>query len=335
MLSVRGAANFGGQDYPIAEESVALSPSASPLSLQILVNNQSDYVAKIGDVLNYSIRYQNNSGIALADAKIKATLVGGMLNLTALKTSGAFDSNTQTLSWDSGNLPALKILDPGASGQVDFKVSVKNVFNLERLNDRNFSIRLSVTMDSPSVPFYLSASRTSVRNVSDTKISGLVLVNAQGAYNDGESGVANQGVLPPRVGQATQYTIHWLVKNFATDLNNAEIKANLAPGVKWIGGVNASVGNVPIYNPGDNQVIWNIDRVAATKGILSPPAEAIFQIEATPDETMVGAPEPLIGATHLKATDNFTGLILESLVGPVTTAMLDDAVSPAESIVIK
>jgi len=143
----------------------------------------------------------------------------------------------------------------------------------------------------------------------------------------------NKGNLPPKVGQATQYTIHWLIRNFATDLNNVEVKATLAPGVKWVMAGPANLGNPVSYNPGDNTAVWNIDRVAATKGVLSDPAEAVFQVEAMPDVSMVGALEPLIGTTYLKGTDNFTGQELTSQFVPITTAMLDDAVTAAESIV--
>jgi hypothetical protein len=334
-IPVKISASFGGEDYPIAEGTIGLVPAASPLLLQILVNKQSDYVARIGDALNYSVQYRNSSGIALANAKIKAILTGSILDMTTLKTGGAFDPSTQTLNWDSSNLPVLKMIDPGASGEVDFQVNLKKSFNIQHLNDKNFSIRLNATMDSPSVPYYLSATRTSVSSVVDTKISGSVLVAAQGFFNEVDGGPTNKGNLPPKVGQATQYTIHWLIKNLATDINNVEVKATLAPGVKWVGGISANLGNVPTYNPGDNQVVWNIDRLAATKGVLSDPAEAVFQIEATPNETMVGMPEPLIKTTYLEAVDNFTGATLSGQSIPVTTMMLDDAVSAIESIVVR
>ncbi|TSA44550.1 hypothetical protein D4R51_03555 [bacterium] len=334
-IPIKISANIGGQDYEIAEAITALAPAASPISLQIFVNNQSNYVARAGDILNYSIQYQNSSGIALADVKIKAVLAGEMLDIGTLKADGAFDSGSQTLSWDSGNLPVLRMLDPGASGKIDFKVNTKKLFNLAHLNDRNFSVRLGVVMDSPSVPYYLSSSRTSVQAVSETKMSGLASIAAQGFFHDADSGVLNKGTVPPRVGQATQYTIHWLVRNFSTDLNNVQVNAVLASGVTWVGGVSANLGNVPTYNPGGNQVVWNIDRLAATKGILSDPAEAIFQIEATPDATMVGMPEPLIKATYLEATDNFTGFTIQSQAIPVDTTMLDDEVSAIESIVVR
>jgi hypothetical protein len=321
-LPVKISVNFGGQNYPVAESVVPLVPAISPLSLQLFVNNRSDYTSRVGDVLKYSIHYQNSSGIALADAKIKAVLSGDMLA-----------NGSKTIVWDSSNLPALKSLDPGASGEVGFEAKVKDSFNIQRLNDKNYLIRLSVTMDSPSVPYYLSASRTSVSGILDVKIAGLVFLSAQGFYRDLESGVDNKGDLPPRVGQATQYSIHWIVKNFSNDLNNVEVRAALGSGVRFVGSVKTNLGNAPIYDEKSGQVVWAIDRLSATKGILSEPAEAVFQIEGTPDESMVGAPQSLLSSAYLEAVDNFTGLTMEGIAPTVTTAMVGG--SPAESIVVR
>ena len=83
-----------------------------------------------------------------------------------------------------------------------------------RLNDRNFSIRMNAVITSPSVPYYLSASQTSVSIASDTKISGLVLLSTQVFHNDKESGITDAGNLPPKVGEPTQYSVHWAIKNF-------------------------------------------------------------------------------------------------------------------------
>jgi hypothetical protein len=334
-VPIKLSASFGGQNYPIAEDVINLSPSSSPLSLSIFVNNQSDYLAQVGDTLNYSVQYRNSSGIALSEAKITISVSGNMLDWSSLKTDGIVDSGARTISWNSSNLPALRMLDPGAGGQLDFQIKLKSAFNLERLNDRNFSVRVKVVMSSPSVPYYLSSSVTSVEAFSDVKVSGMVSVVAQGYFNDDGSGLSNKGTLPPRVGQPTQYIIHWLIRNFSTDLNNVEVKAVLASGVKWVTAGPANLGTPVFYDSGSNSVVWNIDRVAATKGVLSEPAEAVFQIEAVPDSSMVGMPETLIKTTYLKGTDNFTGQELTSQFIPVTTAMLDDAVSALESIVVR
>lgn len=322
-IPIKISAELGGNEYLVAEETVNLSPSASPIFLEVSVNGRENYTAKVGETLDYSIRYRNDSGIALADVKLNASLTGEMLEPVAAKS----------FAWNSSNLPALKMLDPGASGEVSFQAKVRNSFNLTRLNDRNFSVRMNAIITSPSVPYYLSAGQTSVSIASDTKISGLVLLTTQVFHNDKESGITDAGNLPPKVGEPTQYSVHWAIKNFSNDLNSIEVRAALAAGVKWSGAVKANLGESPVFDEKENEVVWRIDRVAATKGVLSEPAEAIFQIEGTPNDDMLGAPQLLLRTARLKALDNFTGLDLQSVAASVTSAVV--GASSEESEVIK
>ena len=62
-------------------------------------------------------------------------------------------------------------------------------------------------------------------------------------------------------------------------------------------------------------------RVTTTR-VLSEPAEAVFQIEGTPNDDMLGASQLLLKAARLKALDNFTGLDLQSVAGSVTSAVV-------------
>ena len=323
VIPVKISAELGGNEYPIAEGTVNLSPSASPIFLEVSVNGREDYTAKVGETLNYSIRYRNDSGIVLADVKLNASLTGEMLDPAAAKS----------FYWNFSNLPALKMLDPGANGEVNFQAKIRSSFNLTRLNDRNFSVRMNAIVTSPSVPYYLSAGQTSVSVASDKKSSGLVLRTAQTFHNNKESGITDAGNLPPKVGESTQYSVHWVIKNFSNDLNNVEVRAALAAGVKWSGAVKANLGESPVFDEKENEVVWRIDRVAATKGVLSEPAEAVFQIEGTPNDDMLGASQLLLRAARLKALDNFTGLDLQSVAGSVTSAVVG-AIS-GESDVVK
>ncbi len=324
VLPLKLSATFGGEDFPLAETSVSLNPSPSPVSLNVLVNGGNAYVARVGDALNYQIQYQNGSGVALANVIIKATIVGDMLDLSTLSTDGQFDSGAQTVTWSAANLPALALVPPGGGGTVNVTVKLKNQFNAARLNDKNYSVQMSVVMTSPTVPPYVSATRTTAQAIVATKISGIVDVSAQGYYRDAPSGIVNPGSLPPKVGQATDFTIHWDITNYSTDLSGVTVSAPLPPGVSWTGQVKSNITEAPIYDPSTGDVVWTIASVPAGRGVLSDPVEAVFQVAATPTSDYTGQFEPLLGATSLSATDSFTGLALASQDAPVTTALPDD-----------
>ncbi len=336
-IPLKISAKFGEKEYPLGTTSADFTLAPSPLGLEVGINGQENYVAHVGDTLEYSVRYQNNSGIALANLALHAVLVGELFDFSSLSAPDAsYNATTHTLTWNSANNPSLRLVDPGISGEVHFSISLKNQFKLNRMNDRNYSARATIGAESPSVPYYLSASRTYAERIMDTKVSGAVSVASRAYYRDALSQIANAGSLPPKVGQGTQYTVHWLLSSSANDINNIEVRAALPEGVKWTGVVKSNGDSDPQFDSAANEVVWNISKLSANRGVLTSPLEAVFQIEATPGEAQVGQYQTILGKTRLSATDSFTGSALQASANPLTTALpLDDTVSSAQGIVVK
>jgi hypothetical protein len=132
----------------------------------------------------------------------------------------------------------------------------------------------------------------------------------------------------------TQFTVHWKVANYATDVQGVELSAFLKPGVTWTGNTQSNSGSAPTYNPRTQEVSWRIDRIPATKGVVSDPFEAIFQIEALPNLTMIGRALSLVGETRLKSFDEFTGAELFHVAPALTTQSLPNTV-PQQWIVVQ
>ncbi|MFA6407604.1 MAG: hypothetical protein WCV80_02760 [Candidatus Paceibacterota bacterium] len=317
-------ATFSGHDYPVVESASALSFGPAPVDLQILVNNQSAYVARVGDTLTYSIHYENKSGIALADVVVRATIAGEMLNVSAIDTNALLDPMTNEFIWNASNVPAFRLLDAGASGDVLVTTHLKNLFPLKRLGDKNYSLRAHATLNSPSVPPYLQASKTFVEAGLETKVAGLVAIDAQLFYRDTTVSVFNAGPFPPKVGHATEYSVHWILRNFSTDISNVEVRATLSSGVLFVGAIESSGEKTPVYDAERNQVVWTIERVPAGKGVSNDLFEAVFQVRATPTSAQVGQFQPILGESILTATDEFTELELTGRDVGVSTTLPDD-----------
>lgn len=317
-------ANFLGQQYQLDERLVNLVVSPSPINLQALLNGQSDYIAKIGDNLRYTVRYENKSGIGLADVVIRADVKGELFDFATLETRGSFDSLASQIVWNASRVSELRVLEPGASGEVSFAVKLVPFFSPKRSGDKNFVLKVNAQIDSPSVPYYLSADKTSAATSLNTKVGGLVSVDAQVFYRDAESGMVNAGKLPPRVNQPTQYTIHWVLRNYITDINDVEVRSFLESGVRVTGTVKSNIDSVPLFNDRTQEVVWKIDKILAARGVLSDPIEAIFQIEAVPNVMQIGREQPLLGKTIIEATDGFTGGKISSSDEALTTSLVDD-----------
>jgi len=182
------SAVFLGKPYPVAEGRSGLTLAPSPIGLGITVNKNPNYVARIGDRLVYTIRYENQSGIALADMVLRADVIGELVDSSSLQTEGLIDPVTHQAIWNANRIPGLRLVEPGASGEVDLEVRLKSTFPIQRAGDKNFSVELQVRVESPSVPYYLSASKTSAAAAVKTKVSGQTVFLRTGEYPDGKLG---------------------------------------------------------------------------------------------------------------------------------------------------
>jgi hypothetical protein len=158
----------------------------------------------------------------------------------------------------------------------------------------------------------------------ENKVAGLITVGAAGYFRDAPSGAVNTGPFPPRVNQPTKYTIHWVLKNYSTDVTNIHAAAFLQSNTRFVKVLKSSIGAQPKFNPSSGEITWDIASLPATKGVVGEAVEAIFQIENTPAVNQVSQNVPLVGITRVEAEDTFTGQKLTNTDGEITTQLPDD-----------
>lgn len=321
-VSISGV--FLGSEYKLVEQNTSVAPAPAPVALEIFANGSSDYVARLGDIIQYTIRYENMSGVALADVVIKATIAGNMIDMGSINTKGNVNTLSGIVTWNASNIPDLKLIDPGAYGEISISVRLKSVFPSGSTAGKNYAVRVDASFDSPSVPYYLQTPRTTAVASIETRVGGGLLLDAQALHYDVLSGIPNDGAFPPKVGKPTQYTIHWILRNFSTDSSNINVIATLGPNVKWTGVTKSEPGSSLSYNERTQEVSWIIAKIPAMRGVTSEPVEAIFQIEATPDATDVAKYQTLLNQTTARARDDFTGNELVAHDSILTTNLTDD-----------
>lgn len=323
-LSGNVAVAIMGQAYIITTQTASVGIAIAPISLGITINGTVDFVAHTGDTVRYVLAYKNNSEQTLENATIQAKFVGELFDFSSVSTAGSFDPVSRTVSWSSSNAPALRALPPGAAGTVDVDIKIVNDFPIRRLSDKNYFLSVQARVESPTKPSEGVARALSVASL-ETKVAGAVRIDTAGYFRDAASGILNNGPYPPKVGQPTQYSIHWRIKNFTTDISNVRVTAALGPGVRFTGVTKSSGETKPSLSTSTGQIVWEIPFVPATKGVVGSPLEGIFQVELTPDAGSAGSDATLVGTTAIYAQDNFTGTPLSSSDEPMTTAVPDDA----------
>ncbi len=328
--------SFLGQEYSISEKSASLNIASSPLSLAIKVNEQTNYLAAPGDSLRYFINYRNNTDVGLSDIIVKAQLVGEMFDFSTLETQAFFSSLDNTLTWNTANTSELRLLEAGASGSLGFQIKLKFGYPIKRLSDKNFVLKIQAEVNSPTVPYYVAAEKiVGIANF-ETQVIGATVVDAQAFFRELNWGILNKGYWPPKVNKPSNFTIHWVITNYAVDVRDVEVKAFLQSGVSWTGEVKSNIESQPEYNERTQEIIWKIDKISANKGVIGKPIEAVFQIEAIPDITQIEAYMPLVSQTSIKAFDEFTNTELIGFDEILSTQLTDDkTVDSGEGSVIE
>jgi uncharacterized repeat protein (TIGR01451 family) len=320
-------ADFSGQNYPAATAPVNFAVTPSPFSLTIALNNSSTYVAGVGDTLSYTLTYTNNSNVTFQSVNISAALVGRMYDFSSLKTSGSFNSQSDAIMWYAANTPALASLAPGQSGTVNFILNTLPAFPIQRINDKNYSLSVTATAQSPTVPSNTAGTNTTSITALTTKVGGEIALSSAGYRSETTPGITNNGPYPPKVDQPTQYTIHWDIVNYSTVAENVTVSAYLQSGSVFTGVATSTAlasTSVPVYNPGTGLVTWTIPFIPATTGVISPPMQAIFQLTNTPAVNQAGQMVTLLGPTTLTATDAYTSSTVTQTAAAVTTQLLND-----------
>lgn len=302
-------ANFLGEKYLISSESLDLKISSEPLSLRLLVNDREDYVSNIGEKLTYKIVFKNKSDFSIRNVSFNLALIGELVDFSSYESDGVYNSVTHTFSWDYNKFPDLQVLDAGEEKNFIASVSLKSLYPIRRLSDKNYSVKAKAEVSG----FVIDSNNRPKKIISladlETKVSGFIKIDAKAYFRDAESGFLNIGPYPPKVGTATQYTVHWLISNYATDVSSIKVSASLL-GNRWTGSVKSNTRSAPSYNKETGEVIWEIESLPATKGVISEPAEAVFQVEVVPRLNHLGQNVPILGATEIRAKDDFTGLTL-------------------------
>ena len=317
-------ADVSGQTYAINTQAVTFVISSSPLSVAISLNNQDGYLSKLSDGLNYTLTYTNNSDVTFQGISIKATLTGAMFDFTSLQSAGYFDSRSNTITWYAANTPALSSLAPRESGSVTFQIQTKSAFPIRLLSDKNYSLKVNAQISSPTVPSNTAGNGTISVAAIENKIGGKIVLASKGYWHDPSVGFTDTGPYPPKVNQTTQYSVHWRITNYSTDAQNVTVSAYLQSGTTYTGQVKSNVSSTPVYDASTGLITWTIPFIAATQGVISAPAEVIFQVSNTPAVNQVGTAVTLVGPVTLQATDAFTGAALAANAASLTTDLPDD-----------
>ncbi|MEK7121987.1 MAG: hypothetical protein AAB807_00230, partial [Patescibacteria group bacterium] len=289
------------------------------LDLAVKINGQKDYVASAGDQLEVAVFWKNNLPVSVKNAVLEVKLDSAALDYSKVSVNRGFYRNgDRMVVWNSSSDSSLAFLDPGQEGEASFRINVLGTLPSGSAKDANFTARFDAHMYASQRPAGFEEVDIDGRFSLESKIASNLQLSRQGYFYS--TLIPNFGLLPPRVGWKTTYTVVWSLANSSNNLKNVKVYASLPSYVSWEGNFLPLDENVS-YDKVNGRVIWQMDSLAAGTGILKPAREAAFQIGITASPSQIGTSPVLISEAIAEGEDEFAGLVLRDAKNALTTRL--------------
>lgn len=314
---VVGTAKSSGDQTPAltymsVDTPVTIAAPFINTNLSINGDSSSNLTLTSGAYENVSLSYTNTLGTNITNATISVTLSGGAVDYNSIQTTnGFYRSSDHTVLFSRDTDPSLAQLSPGASGIGTFSFST-------------LPPNSSITAPSISLTTSVSGTRVGESNVPENvtasntrtfKVVSAVTLSATALYSSGV--FPPKGPLPPRVDQATTYTIVWKVQNQGSSVAGGLVKTILPSYVTYTNQTNGT-GSFN-YDDTSRTVSWNTGDL-----LQGATAQGAFQVSLTPSSSQRGSAPQLTGPASFTGFDRFAGVGISASADPVTTGTIGD-----------
>lgn len=307
-----------GSFVPVKEIAKAVEIVAPSLYVSQEINDNPQYIASPGDLLHYVIAIRNIGEDSQKDLFVVVKLEGKPFDLSTLKSlEGDFEPGDNSIVFDWRKVPDLQYLEPQQEVDLEFWVKLKDDWGYVP-EDKNPTITTKV---------YISQ----IREEFETKVNSKLVVDQKGYFQDEIFG--NSGPIPPRVGQATTYTITWQVQNYYNKVKEVKVRSKLPKNVELIGKIFPE-DEAPefTYDPQSREIVWSLGDL--DPGIIENGPNISFQVRLTPTRDQRGETPDIIGEAKISGEDDFTGEKIENTSPAINTTLPDDkTISEKEGMV--
>lgn len=261
---------------------------------------------------NVTLSYTNTLPTSVTDANIVVALSGTAVNYNSVRAAnGFYNSANHSIVFSKDTDPSLAVLAPGASGVGTFSFQTLSASAFVAAPTLIFTTSVSGTrVGQANVPGQVSASATKT-----AKVTTNVVLAASSLHSSGH--LSNSGPIPPRVNQATTYSIVWNAHNEGSTVAGGIVSTTLPSYVSYTGSTSGA-GSFS-YNDASRTVTWNVGDLAQGAS-----AQGVFQISFTPSITQKGGVPTLTKNATFSGYDRFAGIQISATANQVTTETKGD-----------
>lgn len=308
---------------PWRESTREITLAASPFLLAATIQGKRTGVITSGGEVEVAVHYENHSAVPVKNVSVRATFEGAIADPASVRVSdgGVFDAPTRAVVWGPGGTDALREVAPGSSKDLHFTVNTKARPVMHSQDDKNLTLRVRASIAVPDLPQELQGAALSPDDTVELKVATITLLSGRAVFRS--SPIFNAGSLPPKVGEKTNYTIIWEVRNFTNEIENGELRAALRPNIRWENAIFPKDAQVS-FNASASEVRWRVGKIPPGTGVLTPSFTAAFQVSVVPSVADAGKAITLISQADFSGRDTFTGQDIASAIDAFTTELHDD-----------
>ena len=288
--------------------------------------SQGQYSTDSKTPINAQINYVNNLDTKVNNLKIVAKLSGNAFDPKTVQVQqGFYDSSQNTITWDQTSVTGLAQVNPGDSGSVNFSLSPLALFSATNglLTNPTVNIEVDITGQQDASGFATAqldnSTSATINVISDVGLSAKVF------YYSGP--FTNTGPIPPKVGQATTYTVTWTLSNTANSISNVQVAATLPQWMTFSGQFLPAGADVT-YNAPTNQIIWNVGRIDKGVGITGTSPSVSFQLSYNPSVSQIGTEPTILNDSILTGHDDFANVDVKVDAPSLDTLLQSDSGFP-------
>mgnify|MGYP003983542781 FL=1 len=235
-----------------------------------------------GDPLRYQLEVTNLSETEFNGVVVTALLDSQVLDWDALDTVGIVQESN--IVWTGAEDEELDVWLPGDSRLFTWQIDVTDQPLPERMIENIIKISVDGLADWEQVTAPLLVT------------VGEAVVFNNGIYWDLGGRRVGSGLLPPQVGESTQYLVIWSIPEATGNFDSATVVTTLPPEITFLSETDIQEGELN-FDDSIGTLTWQIDDL--DNSLL--PMTASFIIEVIPTEDNAGSAMVLLNPTTLTA----------------------------------
>ncbi len=312
-----------GTVFVATNRTIAIKQTDLGLFAQVNGNSGDNIVIHAGDSVQTNISWLNNLPTRLVDAQILARFSGDLFdeNVVSANSGGFYQSTSKEVLWTSATKNDLSEIIPGKGSSASFEIATKPLTSALASNLRNPALYLQMQIagkqfsDGGSSEDAQTIINKTIKIASDLDLSARVL------HSSGP--IENSGPIPPKVGQATTYTVIWSLTNSFNNVSNVQVQAELPSYVTW-SGITTPSSELISFDEVTRQITWDAKAVSAGAGYNNVIRQVAFRVSIIPSISQIGVSPSLLGESAVIGLDTFTNTRLSDSELGLTTRTYTD-----------